>query len=384
MKNDPDLLDTLLTHCSEMLFIAGPDGSLQRTSRPLTKALGLAAGQTPELASLVHTDDRAEFNAAWARLVGGELGDEPAQFDGRLRTEGGFFQRFLLCARRALPEDVIIGSLRPAERRVRRELKEQILQAIVENLSIVVCAVDKDGVFVYQDGKALEAAGLRPGHFIGQNIFDLYGASSAATEGLRGTMGEGKIVHTSDAAHGVHWDTYFLPARDERGGISGAVTVSLNITDQKRAEDELRAKLDLIQKQQQVISSLSTPIIQVWDDVLTMPVVGMVDSSRAAALMDNLLQEVARTRARFAILDITGVEAMDTATASHLLRLARALRLIGAEAIITGIQPAIAQTMVGLGVELATITTLGSLRDALRFCMTRQAASKHEHQSDRI
>jgi rsbT co-antagonist protein RsbR len=382
MKNDPALLDTLLAHCSEMLFIAAPDGALQRVSHPLAEALGLAAGETPDLTSLVHPEDRGAFDAAWARLASGDSGTAP--FDGRFRAHGGFFQRFSLSARRAPPQDVIIGSLRPAEALAPRELKEQILRAIVENLSIAVCAVDRDGVFVYQDGKSLEAVGLRPGQFIGQSIFELYSVASPRVNDLHGTMRDGTVVHSVDVTHGVYWDTYFLPARNERGDISGAVTVSMNVSEQKRVEEELRAKLDLIQKQQQVIRSLSTPIIQVWDDVLTMPVVGMVDSSRAAEVMDNLLQEVARTRARYAILDITGVEAMDTATASHLLRLARALRLIGAEAIITGIQPAIAQTMVGLGVELATITTLGSLRDALRLCMTRQAASKRGQHSNGI
>jgi rsbT co-antagonist protein RsbR len=164
--------------------------------------------------------------------------------------------------------------------------------------------------------------------------------------------------------------------------VIGVVGVGLNITESKRIEQDLRAKLELIQKQQEVIRSLATPIIQVWDDVLTMPMVGMVDSMRASEVMESLLQEVVKTRARFAIIDITGVEAMDTATASHILKLMHALRLLGAEGVITGIQPAIAQTIVGLGVELAGIKTLGSLRDGLKFCMARMGGASNGDDRD--
>lgn len=135
---------------------------------------------------------------------------------------------------------------------------------------------------------------------VGENIFDLYGgATSSRTTELHRTMRDGTVINNASVQHGVYWDTFFLPARREDGSIAGAVTVSMNVTEQKRAEEELRSKLELIQKQQEVIRSLGAPILQVWDDVLTMPVVGIVDSSRAAEIMDNLLQEVSRTRARF-------------------------------------------------------------------------------------
>lgn len=102
---------------------------------------------------------------------------------------------------------------------------------------------------------------------------------------------------------------------------------------------DLRTKIALIERQQQVIQALSTPIIEVWDKVLTLPMVGLVDSVRAAEVMDNLLMQVSRKGARFAILDLTGVEAVDTGTASHLLKLIQALRLLGAEGIITASSP---------------------------------------------
>src|SRR5690606_34344840 len=135
------------------------------------------------------------------------------------------------------------------------------------------------------------------------------------------------------------------------------------------SEEALREKLQQIEDQQQVIRALSTPIIEIWDHVLTAPIVGVIDSERASELMDNLLQAVARTRARFAILDLTGVEQVDTGTAGHLLGLIRAIKLLGAEGVITGIHPNIAQTIVALGLETSAMTVRASLREALKYCM---------------
>ena len=110
--------------------------------------------------------------------------------------------------------------------------------------------------------------------------------------------------------------------------------------------------------------------------MLTVPLIGMIDSGRAPELMDNLLQAVAKTRARFAILDLTGVEEVDTGTAGHLLALVRAVRLLGAEGVITGIHPNIAQTIVTLGLETAALTVRATLREALGHCIAQMADSR--------
>ncbi|WP_434417313.1 STAS domain-containing protein [Nannocystis pusilla] len=110
--------------------------------------------------------------------------------------------------------------------------------------------------------------------------------------------------------------------------------------------------------------------------MITLPIVGLIDSVRTAEIMDNLLQTVARTRARFAILDLTGVEVVDTGTASHLIGMIQAIRLLGAEGILTGIHPVIAQTIVSLGVDLTRVGVHAKLRDALQYCITRLGRSK--------
>lgn len=141
-------------------------------------------------------------------------------------------------------------------------------------------------------------------------------------------------------------------------------------TEQTRKEREVRAQKEVIEQQQNLIRALSAPIIQVWDGVLTIPLTGMLDSDRAVQMMQRLLEEIIQTRARYAILDLTGVEVVDTSTADHLVRIVRAIELLGARAVISGIGSSVAQTVISLGVDLSRIITLRNLRDALRFCMS--------------
>lgn len=137
-------------------------------------------------------------------------------------------------------------------------------------------------------------------------------------------------------------------------------------SDYRRIEEELRQR---VEAQQDAIHSMSTPIIQVWDDIVTMPVVGLVDSVRAADMKNSLLETVARTGAKFAIVDLTGVDTVDTATADHLLKVMRAVGLLGARCVITGIQPSVAQIIVALGLDMQGVITLRSLREGLKYCM---------------
>lgn len=136
-----------------------------------------------------------------------------------------------------------------------------------------------------------------------------------------------------------------------------------------RQQRDLEEKLALIEAQRAAIAQLSTPIIQVWDEILCLPVVGTVDTARSAEMTDRMLDAVVRQRARAVVVDITGIEVMDTKTADHFVKMARAVKLLGAEPIVTGISPSIAQTLTHIGVELAGIRTLRSLRDALRLLL---------------
>ena len=139
---------------------------------------------------------------------------------------------------------------------------------------------------------------------------------------------------------------------------------------------ELEEKLLTIEQQRAAIRELSTPVIEVWDNVLCLPVVGVVDSVRSAQMTDVLLQAIDEKRTRYAIVDLTGIEVMDTKTVDHFIRMAKAVRLLGATCVLSGISPNIAHTMVQMGVELSEVTTFRSLREALKHhVLTRKAVT---------
>jgi rsbT co-antagonist protein RsbR len=122
---------------------------------------------------------------------------------------------------------------------------------------------------------------------------------------------------------------------------------------------------EIINRQQQELLELSTPVIKLWDGVLAVPMIGTLDSSRTQLVMEALLQRIMETGSGLAIIDITGVPTVDTLVAQHLLKTVTAIRLMGAECIISGIRPQIAQTIVHLGIDLQGITTKATLADAL-------------------
>ena len=132
-----------------------------------------------------------------------------------------------------------------------------------------------------------------------------------------------------------------------------------------------RGREEVIHRQQQEMMELSTPVVQLWDGVLALPVIGTLDSARTQVVMENLLQQVVDTGASIAIIDITGVSTVDTLVAQHLLKTVAAARLMGADCIISGIRPQIAQTIVHLGVELGDVATKATLADAFAMALRR-------------
>lgn len=132
-----------------------------------------------------------------------------------------------------------------------------------------------------------------------------------------------------------------------------------------------RAREEIINRQQEELLELSTPVIKLWDGVLAVPMIGTLDSNRTQIVMETLLQKIVETGSELAIIDITGVPTVDTLVAQHLLKTVTAIRLMGADCIISGIRPQIAQTIVHLGIDLQGITTKATLADALSLALQR-------------
>ena len=133
-----------------------------------------------------------------------------------------------------------------------------------------------------------------------------------------------------------------------------------------------QSREQVIRRQQDEMLELSTPVVQLWEGIVALPLIGTLDSARTSVVMETLLQTIVETRSELAIIDITGVPTVDTLVAQHLLKTVAAARLMGADCIISGIRPQIAQTMVHLQIDLSTVTTKATMAEALRFALKRR------------
>ncbi len=132
-----------------------------------------------------------------------------------------------------------------------------------------------------------------------------------------------------------------------------------------------KSREDVIMRQQKELLELSTPVVRLWENVLALPLIGTLDSARTQIVMQNLLDAIVQTRSDYAIIDITGVPVVDTLVAQHLLKTVAAARLMGADCLISGIRPQIAQTIIHLGVDLSEVTTKATLADAFEVALRR-------------
>lgn len=137
-------------------------------------------------------------------------------------------------------------------------------------------------------------------------------------------------------------------------------------------ETTVSAGEELIARQREQLLEVATPVIELWEGIVAVPLIGTLDSARSQIVMESLLEAIVERRAQYAILDITGVPTVDSLVAQHLMKTVAAARLMGAECIVSGIRPAIAQTIVHLGIDLGSILTRAGLADALAYALTRQ------------
>jgi len=159
------------------------------------------------------------------------------------------------------------------------------------------------------------------------------------------------------------------PVEDEFGELEGILAVFLkelqSAQDLRAAQEQQR---QVIERQQLAIRDLTTPIIDLWENILTLPIIGVVDTQRAAEMTERLLARIEERGTRCVIIDVTGLNIIDTMTAAHLVRMVNAARLMGSYCLVTGMRPEVAQTLVQSGVDIAGVETLRSLREGLREC----------------
>lgn len=240
------------------------------------------------------------------------------------------------------------------------------------------------------------------GHFNMFNNQELL--SPALRQGYRDAFrGEGQVIpatelvlsRTNDlgiefSAQTVWVETLLVPLLKRQDGSAPYVLViQHDVTELMRTRHEIneaKQKIDVqrstiesleaarqeIEAQRATIEALSTPVIEVWDGIVTLPLLGHFNAERADAVTEQLLEAVVRTRARYVILDLTGIAVIDTTTGDQILKLVAGVGLLGSTGILVGIQPEIAQTLVGLGAELSRVRVHQNLRQALKACLREQ------------
>ena len=242
---------------------------------------------------------------------------------------------------------------------------------LVENMKdYAIIILDPDGRVASWNPGSEAIMGYRPNEIIGQHFSRFYSSEDvqrgkpqmelkvATAEGR--TEDEGWRMKKDGSRF---WANEVITAlRDQGGTLCGFGKVMRDLTERKRAEE--KATL-----QAREILEIATPVIQIWDGVLMAPLVGTLDSERTQQLMERLLERIVETNSAVALLDVTGVPTIDTRTAQHLAETTTSVRLLGAQAVLTGVRPAIAQTLAHLGVDLGDITTRSSLAAGLRVAL---------------
>jgi rsbT co-antagonist protein RsbR len=247
----------------------------------------------------------------------------------------------------------------------RSEQRNRALLAAIPDLMFVLSA---DGIFLdYKADKLL----LPPEAFLNRHVNEVLPPPLAAQvlshlECLKRT-GDMQVYEYQIEFMGQieEYEARMVPLQDS------ALVRACDITAHRRAEREWTAMQEqIIQAQQAALRELSTPLMPIADGVVVMPLIGVIDSARAQQIMESLLHGVSEYKARVALIDITGVKVVDTQVAGVLLRAAQAVRLLGAQVVLTGISPEIAQTLVHIGAEIRDVKTKATLQEGIRYAMT--------------
>ncbi|MEA3282437.1 MAG: PAS domain S-box protein [Euryarchaeota archaeon] len=162
----------------------------------------------------------------------------------------------------------------------------------------------------------------------------------------------------------IAWHNAIL--HDETGKITGVLSSGEDITRRRELEQKLQRAFDRLKASYE---ELSIPVIQVWDNILAFPIIGVLDNERINRLMETMLAEIVKTQSRVVIIDVTGVRSVDTSVASHLINVTKAAKLLGTNCIVTGIRPEAAHTLIGLGVDMSEITTKRSMQEGLKYAL---------------
>jgi PAS domain S-box-containing protein len=253
-------------------------------------------------------------------------------------------------------------------------------RSLIEASLDPLVTISPDGTITDVNKATEQATGLARDKLIGSDFCNYFTEPERARSGYKTVLARGfvrdyplAIRHASGQVTDVLYNATVY--RDEADNVAGVFAAARDITETRKAEER-------IQQQSREILELSTPVMQVWEGVVAAPLIGSLDSARTQQFMERLLERIVETNSPVALVDIMGVPTIDTQIAMHLLETISAVRLLGAQVVLTGVRPAIAQTLVHLGIDLSNITTRSSLSAGLKVALdilNLRVASKHDN-----
>jgi rsbT co-antagonist protein RsbR len=220
--------------------------------------------------------------------------------------------------------------------------------------------------------------------YVGLNMLEIYYGDESVNKMLYDKLN--CCIRTGEIAHDESYVTLrdnqsfwlrtdFIPVSTREGQNTHVISFTIDITKEKLRQIEAEEQRQIIEQQSQALAEVSTPLLSIGDDIMVMPLIGAIDSRRIQYMISNLLNGVSERRARYVILDITGVPVVDTQVANVLIQSAQAVKLLGAQIILSGIRPEVAQILVGLGIEFREVITRATLQAAIATCQTFQEQS---------
>jgi len=260
------------------------------------------------------------------------------------------------------------------------------ITAVYDDSPIPTSIYDRDGTQVAFNAAHGKMWNMRPEDSLGRfnMVTDPQLAASGSAENHRRVMQGETIVlppHSfdsfdaglqSEGARKLWAEATYFPLRDASGSVTHLCAILRDVTREVEQGDAIAAARAEIDSQRATIESLSSPVVQVWQGILTMPLIGAIDSRRSITITANLLHSISQRRAQCVILDITGVPIVDTQVAQHLIHTSHACRLLGCEVVLVGIGVEIAQTLVQLGVDLSALVTLADLQAGIAWAFERR------------
>ncbi len=378
VEHERDFIVTVMDTVSSFVVVYDATGHIIRFNRACEQATGYTFDEMQGKLAwelLVPPDDVSTVQSLFTRRTDFTTVE---QLECTWVTQAGE-QRLITWSYTALLNDagapeyyIATGTDITEQRRTEEALRqsEERFREFVEGTDALVTQVDANGCFTYVNNTAERILGLPSEQCLGLSAFDfIHPDDKAITQRNFGKWLEAQaqsaefenrqVSRTGD----IHYMLWTINLHfDDAGHIKTINSIARDITDRKRAEE-------IIEAQAATLAEVSTPLIPLADGVVVMPLIGNMDTARAQKVMETLLIGVGEQQAAIAILDITGLPLVDTHVANALVRTAQAVKLLGAQMVITGIRPEVAQTLIGMGADLTGIVTHSNLQSGIRYAL---------------